>query len=201
MLLLHGGEETSSEPVGSRQTSWWRMALIARALRSPARRNDLAVVLLRHRVRGWNDLHAPDPVADAHWALDVLRGEHPDLPIVLVGHSMGGRTACRVAGDESVAGVCALTPWLPEGEAVASLTGRSIHVMHGTRDRWTSARWSRDFVDRCRPIANSATWRSMPGAGHFMLRRVGEWNRFVADSVSQILGLTTKPGAANKGTK
>src|SRR5674476_1667274 len=81
VLLLHGGQESSSEPVGSRQTSWWRMALIACALRSPARRNDLAVVLLRHRVRGWNDLHAPDPVADAHWALDVpVSYTHLTLP-------------------------------------------------------------------------------------------------------------------------
>lgn len=201
ILLLHGGEESSSEPVGSRQSSWWRMALIACALRSSARRNDLAVVLLRYHVRGWNDLQAPDPVADARWALDLLRGELHGVPIVLVGHSMGGRTACRVADDEAVVGVCALAPWLPEGEPVAALTDRSLHVLHGTHDRWTSARWSRDFVERCRPIAISASWRSLPGAGHFMLRRVRDWNRFVTDSLCQILGPTTTTESASEGTE
>ncbi|MBK5216704.1 MAG: alpha/beta fold hydrolase [Propionibacteriales bacterium] len=201
VLLLHGGQKNSSEPVGSRNASWLRMAFIARAFRSMARRNDLAVVLLRYRKRGWNNQNAPDPVAGARWALDVLRDEHRGAPIVLVGHSMGGRTACRVADDEAVAGVCALAPWLPEGEPVDALTGRSLHVLHGTRDRWTSARWSRDFVERCRPIATSAAWRSMPGVGHFMLRRVGEWNQFVTDSGSLILGLTTSTEAANKGTE
>lgn len=36
-------------------------------------------------------------VADVHAIADIARGEHPDLPVVLVGHSMGGLIATRFA--------------------------------------------------------------------------------------------------------
>ena len=39
------------------------------------------------------------------------------MPVVLLGHSMGGRTAVAVADDPSVVGVVALAPWLPAGRA------------------------------------------------------------------------------------
>ncbi len=102
---------------------------------------------------------------------------------------MGGRTACRVADEASVSGVVALAPWLPKGEPNATIAGRALRVIHGTRDRWTSARWSKDYVTRSQGLAKSATWTSLPGAGHFMLRRVRDWNRFVEESVSDILDL------------
>ena len=43
------------------------------------------------------------------------------MPVVVLGHSMGGRTACRVADHDLVRGVVALAPWLPPGESVADL--------------------------------------------------------------------------------
>lgn len=189
LLLLHGGQQRSSKPVETRHASWWRMALQARALSDFAEQHALVLILLKYRVRGWNDHTAPDPVADARWALRILEDEHPGVPIALVGHSMGGRTACRVADDSQVAGVCALAPWLPENEPVSALKGRQLFVIHGTRDRWTSARWSREYVNRAQKVAVVARWHSLRGVGHFMLRRVDAWNQFVKDSVSQILTL------------
>lgn len=188
VLVLHGGQQRSTQPVRNRNASWWRMLLVAKALRPTARREHLAVHLLQHRVRGWNDDRDPSPVRDARWALDRLREQHGALPVVLVGHSMGGRTACRTADDRSVVGVVGLAPWLPAGEPHRALAGRALHVLHGPRDRWTSAALSRTFVERCRPIATEATWTALPGAGHYMLRQVSTWNGFVEDSTLRILG-------------
>src|SRR5688500_7680730 len=187
VLMFHGGQEHSTDDVSNRHASWWRLALMARGLRRFARKNDLSLHLLQYRVRGWNGSDDPAPVRDARWALDRLQNRYPGVPVVLVGHSMGGRTACRVADDPAVAGVVALAPWLPEGEPNATLAGRHLHVIHGTHARWTSARLSHDFVERCQGIAQSATWTALPGAGHFMLRRLYLWNGFVTSSILAIL--------------
>jgi dienelactone hydrolase len=196
VLVLHGGQQRSTQPVMNRHASWWRMLLVAKALRPVARQHDLAVHLLQYRFRGWNDDRRPSPVEDARWALARLREEHGDVPVVLVGHSMGGRTACRTADDASVVGVVGLAPWLPAGEPAGALRDRALHVLHGTGDRWTSARLSQAFVERVRPTATEATWTPLPGAGHYMLRQVRTWNRFVGDSVLRILGLA----AGSRGT-
>ena len=186
--MLHGGQEHSTDDVSNRHASWWRLALMARGLSAFAAEHDLAVHLLQYRVRGWNGPTDPAPARDARWALDRLREERPDTPVVLVGHSMGGRTACRVADDPAVLGVVGLAPWLPRGEPNGSIAGRHLHVLHGTRDNWTSARLSREYVERSQSIALKATWTALPDAGHFMLRRRPVWNRFVRDSILTVLG-------------
>lgn len=71
---------------------------VAHAVHRATRTVDAEVRLLRYRYRGWNRAEA-SPVSDAIWALAQIRVERPGLPIVLVGHSMGGRAALRVAGD------------------------------------------------------------------------------------------------------
>jgi pimeloyl-ACP methyl ester carboxylesterase len=188
VLMFHGGQQHSTDNVSNRHASWWRMALMARGLRGFARTNDLSVHLLQYRVRGWNESADPAPVRDARWALGQIQERHPGVPVVLVGHSMGGRTACRVADDPAVTGVVALAPWLPEDEPNRTIAGRYLHVLHGTNDRWTSARRSREYVERSQGIALRATWTPLPGAGHFMLRGLAVWNGFVKSSVLSILG-------------
>jgi alpha-beta hydrolase superfamily lysophospholipase len=200
VLMLHGGQEHSTDVVSDRHASWWRLALMARSLRRWAAGQDLALHLLQYRLRGWNDVNAPAPVGDARWALKRLAEQHPGVPVVIVGHSMGGRAGCRVADDPSVTGVVALAPWLPRGEPNVSIAGRHLHVIHGTRDRWTSAHWSRDYVERSQPIAANATWTSLPGVGHFMLRRRKVWNGFVKDSITGILEATSPGRSAGETT-
>ncbi len=196
VLLLHGGQQHSVEPVKNRHASWWRMAALARSLREYARQHDLALSLLQYEQRGWNDPVDPSPVKDTREAISELTDRWPDVPVVLVGHSMGGRTACRAADDPSVGGVVGLAPWLPEGEPNASIAGRHLRVMHGTQDSWTSAALSRAYVERSQGTAASATWTSLPGGGHFMFRHSATWKRFVTDSVTDIVGVGSSKSRA-----
>lgn len=54
-------------------------------------------------------------------------------PVVMLGHSLGGRAAVRSAGAAGVRGVVALAPWLPEDEPVDQLAGRALAILHGLR--------------------------------------------------------------------
>jgi len=160
------------------------MALMQRTTAPALGRHGLAVWLLRNRVRGWNAGEAaePDPVRDARQAIGVVRSSLPGVPVVLVGHSMGGRTACAVAGEPGVVGVCALAPWLPPDSPVAPIAGRSLVVAHGKADRRTSPAQSRRFVARAVASGASATYLELPGAGHFMLRRIRTWDAVVRNA-------------------
>jgi pimeloyl-ACP methyl ester carboxylesterase len=198
LLLLHGGQQRSTEPVKNRHASWWRLAVLARSLRGFARQHEFALSLLQYGQRGWNDPDDPSPVRDARASIEELASRHSGAPIVLIGHSMGGRTACRAADDPRVVGVVGLAPWLPEGEPNAGIAGRHLRILHGTRDSWTSAALSRSYVERSQTIAASATWASLPDGGHFMLRQSSAWKRFVKDSVTDIVGVGSPHGRASQ---
>lgn len=190
-LLLHGGQETSHDPVLRRHGGYARMALMQRTLAARLRRRGVAVWLLRNQVRGWNAApgREPDPVRDARAALSAAAATLPGIPTVLVGHSMGGRTACALAAHERVVGVCALAPWLPAGTPVAPLGGKVLVVAHGTADTRTSARASREFTDRARSAGCDATYVEIPGAGHAMLRPLVAWDQVVRRATLGMLGL------------
>jgi dienelactone hydrolase len=136
-------------------------------------------MLLRYRYRGWNG-EEMSPVADAEWGLRYIRARHGSAPIVLVGHSMGGRTALRVAGDEAVLGVVALAPWLPDGEPVDQLVGREVLLAHGNLDRITSPGASRRFAERAESVAKRVDYVTVRGDAHAMLLRPATWHRLVA---------------------
>jgi len=176
-LVLHGGQETSSARAHALRPAYLRMLPFARELRR-AGGDGLAVWRLRYRYRGWN---APDfpPVADARWALAEIRRAHPDVPVVLVGHSMGGRTALRVADDPAVTGVCALAPWTPEGEPVEQLAGRTVLIAHGDLDRTTDPRLSYAYAVRAKEVTDAVCRFDVRGEGHSMVRRDREWRLLV----------------------
>ena len=100
-----------------------------RALAPGLRRRRAADWLLSYRLRGWNG--GAGPVDDARWALEQVRRELGDLPVVLLGHSMGARTAIHVADDDSVVGVVGLAPWWPADEPVEALRGKHLVGAHG----------------------------------------------------------------------
>lgn len=169
-VVLHGGRSESSLPVRPSQVAVLRMIPFDRALRHAGARHGLAVVRLLFRVRGWNG-RLESPVHDARWALDRIRDRFPAVPISLLGHSMGGRAALRVADDESVTAVVAVAPWLPAGEPVNDVEGARILIMHGTRDRMTDPRTSAAWAVRARAAGAQVSYVSVRGARHAMLRR------------------------------
>ena len=171
--------------VTARQLAVLRMVPIARHLASVGKADGLGVWRLRFRYRGWNDGAAT--VADVRWAVQQLRGQHGELPIVLVGHSMGGRAALRAADEPGVVGVVGLAPWVEPGEPYKQVIGRRLLIVHGTRDRTTSATNSKALVDAVRadsaPASADATFVHLRHGGHAMLRRAGTWNDLTADFV------------------
>lgn len=192
VLVLHGGQEHSREPARARQLAALRMAPFAAALRRAGRPYGVAVWTLGYRYRGWNGPEA-SPVPDARWALDQVRERHGELPVVLVGHSMGARTALRVAGDPLVRGVAALAPWVPAGEPVEQLAGRRLLIMHGTEDKTTPPRASRAYAERARAVADEVTFVEVPGEVHAMLRRPERWHRLSTKFALACLGHLPTP--------
>lgn len=195
VLMLHGGRAESREPVQRRNASWWRMALLQKRLGPAARSSGAVVELLRYAERGWNARHGPRPapIIDGLWALDQVRERHGDVPVVLVGHSMGGRTACALAGAAGVQGVVALAPWLPPGEQVQAAAGQRVVIAHGQMDRWTSPRGSYDWSQRARAAGAKVARFEIPMVGHFMLSRASDWNTIVRHSALGLLGVDPLP--------
>lgn len=187
-LVLPGGRVESVEPSDPRQLAAVRMRPFATALRRQGALHGLAVGMVRYRYRGWNG-DQMSPVADTRWALDDVRRRHGDVAVVLVGHSMGGRTALRVADDVSVRGVAALAPWLPRDEPVAQLAGRDILIAHGDLDRVTSPRASRRYADQANDVARSVEYVTVRGDVHGMLLRFASWHRLTTRFVLDTLAL------------
>jgi alpha-beta hydrolase superfamily lysophospholipase len=188
VLVLHGGRSTSQMP-----TSWWNVAVLrmmpfAWTVASESH-GHLSVAVLRYAVRGWNG-SAASPVADARSALDEVAARYPGLPLGLLGHSMGGRVAFRLAGDDRVAALVALAPWVERSDVAMGHPGLRALVMHGTRDRITSPRNSKAMADAMSALGVDVTWRAMEGESHSMLRQAAAWHRESAQFLVE--GLNTR---------
>jgi predicted esterase len=190
VLVLHGGKSNSLMP-----TSWWNLPIVrmmpfAWAVASESQ-GELSVAVLRYGVRGWNGATA-SPVADAELALEQVAARHPGLPIGLLGHSMGGRVAFRLAGDARVSALVALAPWVERSDVARGHAGLRALVMHGTRDRITSPRNARAMADAMAALGVDVTWRAVEDETHSMLRQAGMWHResgrFLAEHVHAPLG-------------
>lgn len=186
VLLLHGGTEHSEEVVDGRSASWRRMGAIQRAITPAAHEQRIGTWLLRYRVRGWNE-NGVSAIEDARWALEQIGRAHGDVPVVLLGHSMGGRTAIHVADDPVVRGVVGLAPWWPPSSPISALTDRHLRAAHGRTDKITSARQTRALVERAERVAASAEFTDMGRVGHYMLRRIPAWNAFARDASLALL--------------
>jgi len=189
VLVLHGGAERDTEPVDRTSLSWWRGRKLLRDIGPRLNRRGAGVVLLRYRLRGWNARPGtvPGPVADARWALDELARRH-DLPVAIVGHSMGGRTGVAVADHPSVRGVVALAPWLTDADSADPLRDKVLRAAHGSHDPITSPKATRRFVERA-AVVGDATFTDMGPLGHYLMKRMRAWNAFAADGAREVLGL------------
>jgi dienelactone hydrolase len=187
-LFCHGGTVANLEPPRERALSLVRMRALEQFVADETADRGVTTCLLRYRVAGWNG-PAADAYADVRWSLDRIRAEHgTDVPIVLVGHSMGGRAVLRAGGEDQVAAVCALAPWTPPLEPVAHLRDRTVVILHGRGDRWVPAALSAEFADRASE-AGARVARFTVAGGHSMLRRALLWHTFVRDVVLAGAGL------------
>ncbi|WP_199904919.1 alpha/beta hydrolase [Nocardioides sediminis] len=185
VLMLHGGKPRSRLAVDGRSASWQRSAWMQRTIAPRAHEAGVGVWLVRYRQRGWNG--GTDRVADARHALDAVRGDLGDVPVVLLGHSMGARVAVHVADDPSVVGVVGLAPWWSAQDPVRTLAGRTLVAAHGRRDRITSYAETARYVERARRVAVDATLRDMGALGHYMLTGADQWNDVALESALQVL--------------
>lgn len=192
-LVLPGGKAKSFDPGDPRQLAVVRMRPFASSLHRHGARNGLAVWTVGYRYRGWNGQER-SPVADTEWALDEVRRRHGDAPVVLVGHSMGGRTALQAAGADAVRGVCALAPWVETSDPVDQLRGRSLLIAHGSLDVVTSAPASRRFAEKAAAVTSPVGRFVVRGDIHAMLFRWNAWHRLATGFTLGTLGFDAMPG-------
>jgi dienelactone hydrolase len=187
VLVLHGGKERSHGVVRGWHAAVLRMRPFERAV-ARAGRGRVAVASLRYAVRGWNGDKA-SPLVDTRLALEQIASCHPGVPIGLMGHSMGGRVALQLAGDERVTAIVALAPWVESRDRAPWHRGLHALVMHGTRDRITSPRRSRAHADAMAALGADVTWLGVEGDTHAMLRQASRWHRESAAFLAeQLLG-------------
>ncbi|GHD93426.1 alpha/beta fold hydrolase [Streptomyces naganishii] len=191
VLTLHGGRPESLEAARPWHLAALRMRPVLRAAALALSLDEVVLGQVRYRHRGWN---GGDPAQDAFRALSELGRLVGEVPVVLVGHSMGGRAALRAAARPGVRGVLALAPWLPEGEPTSHLGRARVVVLHGDRDRVTSAASSADFVRRARSSGARAGAVLIGGGDHAMVRRSGLWHRSTAGVVAELLEPGQRPG-------
>ncbi|MEU8888446.1 alpha/beta fold hydrolase [Streptomyces sp. NPDC048442] len=191
-LLLHGGRADALEPPSPLNLPGRRLTPFARALSRAAGGSRLAVRTAVYRHRGWNGARA-DPLPDALRALDELSAELGPVPVALLGHSMGGRAALRIAGHPQVLAVVGLAPWCPPGEPVEQLADRDVVLLHGDRDRTTSPRDTRDLAARARRAGARTCVVNIEGGDHAMLRRARTWHTLTAKVTAGLLGFVPLP--------
>jgi pimeloyl-ACP methyl ester carboxylesterase len=185
VLVLHGGASRAQRPqVSPAQLSVLRMIPVARRV-AQSGRGRLAVFRVLNSMRGWDTRHTP--VADALLALREAREQSGlELPVALVGHSLGGRAALLAAEHPSVRSVVALAPWLYPGDAPRELTGRNILFVHGEHDRVASPERSA-AVARGLTGADSVAYVSVRRGKHAMLRRADVFETLAAAWVRRTL--------------
>jgi len=178
VLVMHGGAIEGDEPNRAWSHNVARLVPFARALRKVP--GPLAVARLRFRVRGWNGRAMP--VEDARWALAQVRAAYPDVPIALVGHSMGGRVAMFVGDEPDVRLVVGLAPWVEPGDPRPG-SGRRTVLLHGDRDVVCSLGRSRKAVEQLRAEGHDASLVRIARSDHAMLVRARLWTALVSDIV------------------
>src|SRR5664280_1965036 len=146
---------------------------------------------------------------DARWALDRIAARLGGLPIGLVGHSMGGRVALRVADHGGVLkgahggihswgvrSVAALAPWLPDGEPIPVLGERALLLAHGTADRTTDPAKTTELAAKLAAGGGDVELVKYPGARHAMLFPARPWHDMVASFMVRTLLVPAPEGSS-----
>jgi dienelactone hydrolase len=192
--VAHGGRDVSTARNTALHAAVLRMIPVASAIGQALRGRDVVVRRPRFRLRGWNGTLA-SPVRDMTEALDDIRAQYGRVPVVLVGHSMGARASLQAAGHPSVTAVAGLAPWVPHGDPVDQLAGRSVLLVQGTADFLTPPSDTWAYGARARAVT-SVTEIEVRGGEHTMLRRAPVWHAVAAAFACASLGVPPPPGPA-----
>ncbi|MGW3313650.1 alpha/beta fold hydrolase [Streptomyces sp. NPDC001073] len=182
LIILHSGPVAGYGPIRPWQLAALRMRPVLRSSASAVSLDEVLLGQVRYRCRGWND---SDAELDALRALSELGQLAGDVPVVLVGHAMGARTALRVAAHPQVRGVVALAPRLSGEEPGAHLAGRSVVLVRGPDCQGTEAQAWR-YAERARAAGARAGVVVIRGGGPWMMRRAAVWRRTAMSAVRQI---------------
>ncbi|ANS79425.1 hypothetical protein SGUI_2029 [Serinicoccus hydrothermalis] len=188
VLVLHGGQQHSTEPTSWRQLSVLRSRLFAAAVARAGRQDRIGVSFLRYAQRGWND---GAPLRDATWALARVREEHPGIPVGLLGYSMGGRTALHLAGE--VDALVTAAAWVEQADLPAvhpPTSGRAL-LLHGTEDQMTSPEGTLRAAERLREQGAEVDVRTDLADTHGMMRHRADWHRLAGAHLVQTLRTST----------
>lgn len=187
VVLANGGQERDVPGTWSATLEW----LVRRVA---PRFRELAFVEVRYRTKSWRRLDLCVEDAEAAIEASVERGAES---CALVGFSMGGAVAVRVAEHPVVTTVIGLAPWLPDELELTPLLGRRFAVVHGAVDRslpgipGVHPGGSRRGVERARALGVlDAEYTLIPGALHGVavrsplglvrLPRAGRWAELLA---------------------
>ena len=168
--------------VSPTQLSVIRMIPTARAV-ARAGRHRLAVYRLLNSWRGWDSEHTP--VSDAVWAMSEVQQQVGDVPLGLIGHSLGGRAALLAGSAPGVVSVVALNPWVYPADS-ADLRGRKVLIVHGRQDRIASLERARQ-VGRNISRTAEVEFVEIAGGKHAMLRHGREFDGRAADFTAKVL--------------
>ena len=188
-VLAHGGREVGTAVPSCFAHGLLRMVPIARALSRRGMADGLLVAQLRYRMAGYND---GAPVEDIRQVVGELVHAH-NVPVCLVGHSMGGRAVLQAADAPGVVGVIALAPWCPSGDPVEQLAGRQVVFAHGLDDKRIRPSTSREFALRARRVNPAVCRFEIAHSGHGMVRRAHLWTLLTTSFVLGALGMTAMP--------
>ncbi|HUK98718.1 MAG TPA: hypothetical protein VLV46_13790 [Gaiellaceae bacterium] len=128
---------------------------------------------VRYRIKSWHSLDLCEE--DARAAVAATGAQRT----LLLGFSMGGAVAVRIADAPGVEGILGLAPWLPDPLEFDPLRGRRLDVLHGSLDRplpgipGVRPSSSRRGFERARRLGIDGTYRLIPGALHAIALRAG----------------------------
>ncbi|WP_245180786.1 alpha/beta hydrolase [Streptomyces montanisoli] len=189
-LLLPGGSVASHR--GPMRLALWGLKAPAARLAGAGASGGVAVHLLRYRYRGWNGEEASTAV-DAEWALGELAGLYGDVPVAVLGNSLGGRAAFRVGGHRNVVSVTGVAPWLPGEDPVDHLAGRKVLIVHGDKDKSEATpAMSLAFAERARRVTDVCRFE-VRGGSHTLLGRAPDVWSLTTDFMLSTLGCRELP--------
>lgn len=186
VLMLHGGQAHGLEPTSRWQSSVLRLVPFTAAI-ARRRRGNTAIAVLRYAVRGWN-AHG-DPVRDARWALAEMERVCGDLPVALVGYSMGGRAALRLVNERPFAALVTLSAWAEPAEMKPAKGASSMKVLmlHGGADQVCPPAGTEAAARVLRQARVGVDVEIVPGDTHSIFANPRYWHQRTAAFVNAAL--------------